>query len=235
MRTARKVRDVNQGTQDIQDIQENRAIEGVAIRATSLALERQLEIEAEKAADELEALLDREELQEWQVVFAFARKLQAIPGTLDLPLTSRKLKKAVTIFCAKMAENYGQFVDFSDTNERWFEFLDAWEKIRFPEGEGYLTVAFKFAEEKKIHVRPDLGEDFSLLASVAYHLQKIQGEEPILLPVDPLAALMDRTPMHISRLIGRLRRFGFIKDVDGNYSYKDHKAKTYRFVKRFHG
>ena len=232
MSPARKAHHVNQDKQEIQETQETQEIEGVAIRATSFALARQLEIEAEKAAEELAALLDAEELMEWQIIFAFARKMQAIPGILDFPLNSQKLMKPVAIFCAKMAENYSQFVDFSDTNERFFEFVDAWEKIRFPEGEGYLTVAFKFAKEDRIHVEPDLGEDFSLLASVAYHLQEIQGEDPILLPVNRVAALMGRSKMHISRLIQILRRRGIIMDVDADYSYKDHKAKTYKFVKQ---
>ena len=216
--------------QDTQSIQETHEIDRVPKLGTSFTLARRLEIAAKDAAEELTGLLDSEQILEYQVMFRFARKIKAMPDMDSEHLNSPKVKKVIKIFCTKMAENYGQHVDFTDTNERWFEFVDAWDKIICAEGENILTMAFEQAKDGELYFEPERGEDFSLLGSVAYYLQVIQQEDPIFLPVGPLAEFMHRSKMHISRVIGMLVRYEIIADVDPDYSFKNHKAKTYRFV-----
>ena len=91
-------------------------------------------------------------------------------------------------------------------------------------------MAFEQAKKEKIVPDPELSQDYVTVASVAYHLQKLQDIEPIILPVEHVGKLLGKNKMHASRLIQLLVRYGLICVVDVNYSYKKHLAKTYRFI-----
>jgi len=76
----------------------------------------------------------------------------------------------------------------------------------------------------------ELGPDYELVASTAYHLQQLQGDNPIILPVEHVGKLLGKDKMHGSRLVQLLVRYGLIRVVNEEYSFTKHQAKTYRFI-----
>lgn len=169
---------------------------------------------------------------EWQFMFRLARRLLAVPGVADGDVM--RLRRPVLAFLSTLADlDYGgAFIDFSEEafEDRWIDFVDALHKVRMPEGSGPLELAFKHAKQAPITPEPAIGPDYVLVASTAYYLQHLQGDEPILLPVERVGSLFGKDKMHGSRLVQLLVHYGLIQVVDGDYSYTKQKAKTYKFV-----
>lgn len=176
---------------------------------------------AEEAAQEFDAAMESEELPEWQLMFRLAKRLQGIPGVLEYNIM--RMKPAVKAFCAILGEEEG-------LEERWIDFVAAWGKVRIPDGMGPLEVAYGYARIERIIPKPQLSPDFVLVTSIAYHLQRLQGDEPIFLPVDHVGKLLGKDKMHGSRLVQLLVQYGLIRVVTGDYSFTKHRAKTYRFI-----
>jgi len=176
---------------------------------------------AEEAAQEFSEALEAGELQEWQLMFRLAKRLQGIPGVLEYNIM--RMKPAVKAFCVILGEEEG-------LEERWIDFVAAWDKVRIPDGMGPLEVAYGYARIERIIPNPQLSPDFVLVASMAYHLQRSQDDKPIFLPVDHVGKLLGKDKMHGSRLVQLLVRYGLIRVVDDDYSYTNHRAKTYRFI-----
>lgn len=176
---------------------------------------------AEEAAHEFGAALEGEGLPEWQLMFRLAKRLQGVPGALQGDISS--MKPAVEAFCGILEEE--EWLE-----ERWIAFVDAWYKVRIPDGYGPLEIAFEQARKERIIPIPELSPDFVLVASMAYHLQRLQGGEPIFLPVNHVGKLLGKGKMHGSRLIQLLVRKGLIYPVNEKYSFTKHRAKTYRFI-----
>ncbi len=57
---------------------------------------------AEEAAREFYEALKADELQEWQLMFRLAKRLQGIPGVLELNIM--RMKPAVKAFCTFLEE-----------------------------------------------------------------------------------------------------------------------------------
>jgi hypothetical protein len=175
--------------------------------------------------------IDTGNLAEWQLCFRLAKRLRGLSEFVSKDVF--ELRPALEIFCETLStEGIGNFVDFSSEaiEERWIEFLDAWEKVRIPDGTGPLEVAFARAKWRRIVPTFHISEDFSQILSTAFHLQQLQGSEPILLPVEHVGKLLERDKMHASRIVQMLVRLGFLEVVDPNFSYKRGRAKRYRFV-----
>lgn len=169
---------------------------------------------------------------EWQLIFRLARRLLALPGSPQAVLDD--YLPAVDAFCIAVhaSDLIGNFVDFSRESfeDRWIEFVDALHKVRFPEGSGPLELAFAQAQRAPILPEPEIGKDYVLLASTAYHLQLMMEADPILLPVERVGRLFRKNKMHGSRLVQLLVHYGIVEVVAAEFSYASHRAKAYRFV-----
>ena len=109
------------------------------------------------------------------------------------------------------------------------EVLSAWNKVREPGNP--LTRAFQQACARPIKlVAPaNLGTKFEQLVSTAYHLQVACGDNPIALPVTPLAQLFDSHPRRVSSMLEMAKQLGILQDEDSEYSFTKGRAKTYSF------
>lgn len=139
------------------------------------------------------------------------------------------LRPAVDMFLKRAGEHRKGIRDWN-IDDAWLAFLRAWDHVRVPEGRGVLESAFERAQAEPITPLRSFGNDYDLVASLAYHFQIFQGDEPILLPVEPIAGLLGKEPMSVTRIIHRMRKDGLLAVVDDHYSYRDGKAKTYRFL-----
>jgi hypothetical protein len=180
--------------------------------------------------NELLSAVEQNSSQDWQAIFRLARRLQSrfSPASDDLT----KFWPALEAFCDAI-NNVGAscgHVDFNDPEARWLEFVDCWFKIRMPEGDGPLQLAFRQAQQAPLDVRPAWNRSFVLFVSTAYYLQQLQGDDPILLPVTLVGKLFEKDKMFGSRLISLAVREGFIRVVDPSSSYAEKRAKTYHFV-----
>lgn len=68
----------------------------------------------------------------------------------------------------------------------------------------------------------------TVIAGIAYHLQLLQGKEPILLPIDQLRTLLKQRKIVISGAVQRLVEGKLIDYADK--SYHTGKAREFRFV-----
>lgn len=189
---------------------------------------------AEEFLNNLDVGPESGSVQEWQLMFRLARRLSALPGAANAVLSD--YRPAVEAFCEVLRESgeIGRFVDISEEaiEDRWIEFVADLHKVRFPEGMGPLEVAFEEAKRAPITPEPAaIGPDYVLAASTAFYLQIRQGkEELIFLPVERVGRLFGKDKMHGSRLVELLVRYGIIEIVNADFSYTEHKAKTYRFI-----
>ena len=107
----------------------------------------------------------------------------------------------------------------------------AWLKVRFP-GDP-LTRAFDRAREAPIEpVGLRCGARLELFVSVCWYLQRAAGDEPIVVPLERIAALLGVTWRAVSNYRASAVRDGLLIEVDKTWHYakgEPARAKTYRF------
>jgi len=182
--------------------------------------------EAEVAAVELAERIDPD-TEHWQMVFHFVRRLLALPGAREAEQSMLLL--ALDAFVNTL-ESVGYPFGKDYIEEYYIDFLTLFDKVKYAEGEGPLEWAFKQAKVRPIVPEPSLGSDYQTVAGLAFYLQQLVGEEPILLPVQKIATLLGKTARHVSNLIHLLVRNGLLVVVDGDYRFTEGRAKTYRFI-----
>ena len=117
-----------------------------------------------------------------------------------------------------------------DQFEGWAVLSTVWDKIRSPEGVGLWDDAVARGKSRPRAFRPHPGLPFLPLATAAWHLSQAMEGKPILLPVKRVAAAFDCSPQTASRAITALILAKVIVVVDGDWSYTDKKARTFRFT-----
>ena len=182
--------------------------------------------EAEVAAVELAERIDPD-TEHWQMVFHFVRRLLALPGAREAERS--RLFLALKAFVNTL-ESVGYPFGNDNMEEYCIDFLTLFDKVKYAEGEGPLEWAFKQAKVRHIVPESHLGPDYQIVADLAFYLQQVKGEEPILLPVQKISTLLGKTPRHVSNLIHLLVRNHLLVLVDGDYRFTEGKAKTYRFI-----
>lgn len=113
-----------------------------------------------------------------------------------------------------------------DEDEVAVLFLDEWEKVKIPEGETYISIARKRADE--LPQRFDKGMYGSFL-DLAFHLQDIVGVAFAIPTSESTANILGISGRQISTYINLALRQGFL--VLHTTTYIKHvKARTFRFV-----
>ncbi len=186
---------------------------------------------AKKTAEEVLSRLENCELMEWQATFFLARRLR---GVLGREANEDNLWEPFEAFFEAMKDGTN-IVEFDEDHleERWVEFLNGYDKVRFPEGWTVVEVALEMAQVTVVEPRHNLrSPDAVVVASLAYSLQTIRGEgRPIMLPVEKIGTLLGKTHQHISNVIALLVRVGILVELHGGrWNKAESKAKQYRFT-----
>ncbi|MEW4570100.1 hypothetical protein AB1L88_19720 [Tautonia sp. JC769] len=154
---------------------------------------------------------------DWQASFRLARRLRT--QSADTP---EQFEGAVAAFCERTGREFEPF---------WYAVLDAWDKVKYAEGDDVFAWATEEAARSPYPVTPCPGPRYQMVASIAYHLSRHTAGEPFWLPRERLAALLGfKHGMDISRVVSLLEKNGVIECVDASYSYRDGKAKEYVFI-----
>ena len=160
-----------------------------------------------------------------ELLFRLARRLRGLDGATDMDVAA--FRPAFEAFCAAVEKDRPAFT--AATEVRWIEFAHAWDLVKTPDSQDAFGTAVENARAQPIQAEPaHLGADYCLVASIAYHLQRRQGAEPIMLPVERVANALGRDKVHASRLVRLLARNGLLESVEPP-SYTQHRAATYRF------
>jgi hypothetical protein len=152
-------------------------------------------------------------------LWEFVRTLKAMKTLAEL--TSGDALKSVENSMAAQGLTWGLCANFSkDDLAPEEEFCHLWDSIKFPIGEGPLSVAIRQADALPVHLAHDFrGDAYTRFVSVAYHLQLLVGDRPILLPCRPLADLLGTSAQTIS-----MRR-GFAEKDKFLVRHKEHKFR----------
>jgi hypothetical protein len=159
---------------------------------------------------------DKGDLPNWQAAFALARRLRAL--TTDNP---EQFQEAVEHFCQVAGRPF---------EELWYDFLVCWPKVKSAEGDDVLGWAVARGKEEPYTPDPNPGALYQAVASTAWHLSTLTGGKPFWLPREPLALLLNANAMAMSRVVTLLVRYGVLKCVEEQYSYREGKAKEYEFT-----
>ena len=103
-------------------------------------------------------------------------------------------------------------------------------RARLPFGWTALDLAWQMTSRDPLRLLdPNLANRRvpTAIAGIAYHLQLLQGEESILLPIDQLRALLEQRKIVISGAVQRLVEAGLLEFTDKNYHTG--KAREFRF------
>jgi hypothetical protein len=159
----------------------------------------------------------------WQRPFKLAQRIQGIPGALDVGPGPFISAGVVQVFRDAIG------ADEADVNEDVF--YDRWIKVQVPGGQGALECAHAAAVTEPITLLPPVipTKFLTLVMSVAYHLQRFRGPEPILLPVEALGRLMGTSARTISAATSLGAHFGLLEPLSGEWAYAKRKAKEWRF------
>jgi len=186
-----------------------------------------------RAVDEARSLAEKltaeGEFDEWKVFFRLARRLWSLEGVCD-----ESYDGMLTAVATFIEELYGDEVssdidEFEENDERWLVFVDAWFKVRYPEGQGPLEVAFRKAEANPVQMEHRFrNKDYGRFISMCYYLQADRGGDPILLPVERVGALFGKDKMHGSRLVRIARRAGKLR-LGSEYHRGAHRARMFYF------
>jgi hypothetical protein len=118
--------------------------------------------------------------------------------------------------------------------DEYLQFLEAWDSVSCPAGCDAFDIVARLALEKPVVVSFECGDDLvRQLAGFAYHAavqtQDIEGR--IQLPRVRLGKWMEVSPRAVTSLVRRLERAGVVRCLaQDDFSYKEHRAKSYKFV-----
>ena len=88
-------------------------------------------------------------------------------------------------------------------------------KVKTAAGQDPLISALWLAEELPVMESGRFSnmKSFHLFLSLAYHLQRLQGDNPVYFPCHRVAALLGVTPMIISQYRQTAKIFGYLKEI----------------------
>lgn len=124
--------------------------------------------------------------QRHKQVFELARALKAAPGLADAP------GKAMLPYVQMWHEHAKKVATTQDFTETWCDFLNGWDRVKFPRGKSPFEQALALA--KAVPPPPEIEHldhpQARLLASVCRELQRTQGETPFYLSCRKAAELI---------------------------------------------
>ncbi len=163
--------------------------------------------------------------QRHRLLFDLARELKAIPGLADAPGTA--LRKVIKVW-HKRALPYIQTKAFEET---WFDFLESWDKVKYPKGEGPMAEAMAKAVKAEL---PNVAQQYEqnelrLLVALCRELQRGCGEGPFFLSTRTAGSLLDVNHTTASRWLKGLCHDGILRLVERG-SQETRKASRFRYL-----
>jgi len=160
-------------------------------------------------------------------IFEFCRHLRAIPECKDQPASA---------FREHVAEWHARALPFIKTKPRedtWFDFIEAWDKVKFPIGEGAIDDVFADAEKlpfPEVALQYDSPE-IRRLIRLCKELQRRavnQGEDRFYLTGDVVARLLGMSRDRAFRYLNGLIREGILELVTPHIPMK--RARRFRYL-----
>jgi len=153
--------------------------------------------------------LPNKESQRHRLVFELVRELQAIPwlaeaDPIELEWIVREWhRRAKPVIRTK------------DFEESWLDFVEGWEKVKFPKGKEPLAVMWEKAMSQAFpdEVKKYDGDEIKVLARFCRELQLASGESPFFLSVRTAGRLFEVDPTKASRWLQILQLDGIIELV----------------------
>ena len=159
-------------------------------------------------------------------MFELARELKALPGLAEASIA--ELKPYVRQW-HKRALPY--IVNAKAFEESWFDFAEAWDKIKYPKGEEPIAMMFAKAVEAEL---PEVAQQYEqrklrLLVALCRELQRACGTGPFFLSTRTAGQLLGVNHVTASRWLRGLRLDGILK-LESEGSREEHRAHRYRYV-----
>lgn len=175
-----------------------------------------------------------------KVIFAFVRRLKTLIPIHNRDGMSEADLLPIGCFLRDLLETRQALprdveFDWNSIDELGTALTGLWHHVKYGLGEDLLDLVGKRAFSDVCPVRMD-NSNRETVARFAYELQRIQGKEPIFLPVtDVFAKRLGLTSkMILSLAIKCLVADGFLTQVDRTARGKKHKCRQFRFdVSRF--
>jgi Bifunctional DNA primase/polymerase, N-terminal len=159
------------------------------------------------------------------LLFHFARHLKSIPSLADVPVNELRL------YVQKWYDSAKPFIR-SPFEETWFDFGEAWDKIRFPVGQGPVDMAFAMVLASELPEVADQYEqqELRLLVGLCRELQRAAGaDSPFFLASRVAARLLQVDHSTAARWLKGLQLDGIIQLVEAGSSSSG-KASRYRYI-----
>jgi hypothetical protein len=105
--------------------------------------------------------------------------------------------------------------DFSDAEI--IQAVTEWDRVRSRAGKNPLLQALWLADQNPIQWSGNLFAQFKnyrKFLDICYYLQKLQGDDPVYLPVRSLSPLLGVTPRVVSTYRAAAKLYGFLKEVE---------------------
>ena len=149
-------------------------------------------------------------------VFKLAKFLQGDPAIAAWPL--KKLHPIVDRWYARAVQAVGPGGIKASADDNWFDFAEAWDKVKYPGEEGLMTMLLERAKKTEL---PAVATDYQspeirLLIALCRELQRESGDEPFYLStatVDRLFGL-NGNRMRAWRWLQGLVRDGVLAEVE---------------------
>lgn len=167
-----------------------------------------------------------------RVAFNLARRLR---GLSELKVNDARLQYAILACFDALVAAGEEYVhaDSIELNTLAVEMLECWPKIRRP-GDA-LSIAVRCARVAPVQALkplvpfPDMPSSLTAVMSVAFHLQRVQGDQPIILPRRQLGEALGYDRTSIGNAVGRACSYGVLTIVSNSFSSRAGIAKKYRF------
>lgn len=163
--------------------------------------------------------------QRHRLLFELARELKAVPGLTDAPAT--ELKPYVREWHRRALPH----IRTKPFEESWFDFAEAWEKVKYPKGEEPIAMVFAEVVEADL---PEVAQQYEQqqlrsLVALCRELQRACGMGPFFLSTRTAGQLLGVHYATASRWLRGLRHDGILKLVSPG-SREEGRASRYRYL-----
>ena len=163
--------------------------------------------------------------QRHRMVFELARAIKTIPALADAAFDELKpiVQRWHTLAKSRMRTKAFE--------ESWFDFCEAWPKVKFPKGKEPIVMMFSQAIENEL---PEVAKQYEQqelrqLVALCRELQRADGTAPFFLAARTAGGLLDVTHTTAWRWLRGLQHDGILKEVEkGNQATR--KASRYRYL-----
>lgn len=189
--------------------------------AQSLPLEALLTPEVELA---IQRTLPAGTGRRHKAVFALARELKAMPHLAMLDV--RALRPLLKLWHERALPIIGT----KAFNETWFDFIEGWNKVKFPKGQEPINLMFNHRSREGLpEVVLDYEDELQDLVAFCRELQRARPNEPFFLSCRVAGGLLGVSEATTSKWFRGLQHDGILLEVSKG-TIASGKASRYRYL-----